>query len=404
MIEQPNDQYEQEADRVAAQGINQIHSPKVDVQIQNTSIANATVQRDELDEAWSSFDSIGNVSLELYNPLEQEGQHPASLEAQQDAEEQATVDSLAPNEQHRSNNTDKPLPSLPKEAQPSPPLPNNAVANIVKLNQAKEKHRHIQDGKKIYSTIKDFYHLVLNGAASHLIDSINSIQGVIGVLEKFGVSIVAAGIQAAAVKTAWKDWTALETARKSFSTEYIWQEDEVLDLYETVSYGERKVERRFWNSLHNFITSIVKISARLITICTGLTTAMVTELVHLGTRTQESIKTILLRAKGVMKEVQGKRGENRKKSAKTIVEKALEGDESALKLLVDLDLLGGLTGKAAVAAGRKNRAMPLSSNENLIPKNPKEMLRLLNNMEKQPKEWGSLDEFKQIVAEKLKSF
>jgi hypothetical protein len=166
-------------------------------------------------------------------------------------------------------------------------------------------------------------------------------------------------------------------------------------LKEASAHGFGKVKRRFYKSVYLVVSSVIKIAAHFVTILSGGTAALASELVAAGATLLEGLQTLYEKAKGFFKWLRNKRGVHRKQSADTIINSALNKDPIALKVLVDLNAYSTI----------RNEKYALKHGHGGVdtPETPDEMYKLLVTFKDEPTKYGSLTEYHDDVMKKLKS-
>jgi len=167
------------------------------------------------------------------------------------------------------------------------------------------------------------------------------------------------------------------------------------NLKEATAHGFGKVKRRFYKAVYLVVSSVVKVVSHLITLLSGGTAAMVSELVAIGATVLEGIKVLYEKGKGFIKWLLNKRGVHRQQSATRILESAYGRDPVALQLLIDLDPMGFI--------GREKRALKYGYGDPPETKTTDDMYKLLMTFRDTPKKWGSEAEYQADLEVKLKS-
>jgi hypothetical protein len=167
------------------------------------------------------------------------------------------------------------------------------------------------------------------------------------------------------------------------------------NLKEASGHGFGKVRRRFYKAVYLVVSSIIKVAAHIITLVSGGTTAMVSEMVALGASVLEGIQTLYEKGKGFIKWLRNKRGAHRKQSADRIIASALSKDATALKILIDLNAYSTI----------RNEKFALKHGHGGVdtPETPDEMYNLLVTFKDDPGKYGTLVEYHDDVMKKLKS-
>lgn len=214
------------------------------------------------------------------------------------------------------------------------------------------------------------------------------IPGILGLVKKI-YDVVTSGYDMYALEKAKDDLEKKQTANPQAMS----QSDSA--LLEATQHGYSKVRRRFWEGIYKLISQVIKVVAHFITILSGGTAAMVSELVAFGATVLEGVVKVFHKVKGFFKWLLNKRGAHRQQSAERIVDSAVQNDKTALQLLVSLDPMGTL--------GREKQALKYGYGSPPQPQNIDEMLEFLRTLRSNPKKFGSIDEFKEFVAVKLKS-
>ncbi|MGI0485216.1 DUF4157 domain-containing protein [Pantanalinema rosaneae CENA516] len=233
---------------------------------------------------------------------------------------------------------------------------------------------------KTVSDLKAKAQAIVNGLLSKVAQSIIS-------------GVVSLGLKIYSAYNTYKEMKALQETKESFAGKANLSKDEN-NVRDAAIHGYGKVRRRFWSSIWGIISTITSSVCNIITLLSGGTATMVTGIITAGLEVINGIKSLVMKGKGFFKWLSGKRGKNRAKSANSIFTAAKNGNAVALKLLVDLDPMG-FTGRAK----RKLKG----AKDIKQPKNIIDMQTLIDNIVAQPALYGTMDDFKAEVAEKLKS-
>jgi len=108
------------------------------------------------------------------------------------------------------------------------------------------------------------------------------------------------------------------------------------------SYAYAKTKRGFWLRVIKAAINAGEIIARMITLISGGTAALVTEATAVAMGLSNGIIKVGQSLKGIYKMIRGKRGKRRLESANWIVDGAIDGDQDLLQLLLDLDVVSGI--------------------------------------------------------------
>jgi len=172
-------------------------------------------------------------------------------------------------------------------------------------------------------------------------------------------------------------------------------------------YSYRKSFRKFWTSaLPSVCYSIIEVLG----VFTGLLTGGLGLILNLAAGIIKSIDVLWRAGKGIWKYLTGQRGVNRQKNAKLFVDRAIDGDDNALTILVKLELFDLIyqTKRKPIWALKKlsvnTEQFPESSPN---PENKRKMQYMLYNLKNSPKEYGyqSIEEFIQDeIVPHLQSF
>jgi hypothetical protein len=214
------------------------------------------------------------------------------------------------------------------------------------------------------------------------------ILGMLGLIKKI-YDVVTAGYDMFALERAKDDMEKKQAANIGPMRE------SDANLLEATQHGYSKVRRRFWEGVYKLISQIIKVVAHLITVLSGGTAAMVSELVAFGATILEGVVKVVHKVKGFFKWLLNKRGAHRQQSGERIVDSALKKELTALQLLVSLDPMGMI--------GRQKQALKYGYGDPPKPANTDEMIEFLNTMRFSPDKYGSIEEYKEFVAAKLKS-
>jgi hypothetical protein len=141
-------------------------------------------------------------------------------------------------------------------------------------------------------------------------------------------------------KQTFYNLTALEYARYGVGARKGKNEAKEGDetLQEALTYGYEKVIRRLYSKLYSIVMGTISILNRIVTLLSGFTIAPINAAIELGQAVLNVITTAYRKFKGMYKLLKGKRGAHRKQSAETILKAALNKDEVALQLMVDLEI------------------------------------------------------------------
>ncbi len=102
------------------------------------------------------------------------------------------------------------------------------------------------------------------------------------------------------------------------------------------AYAFAKTKRGFWINLARAVVSAGQFIARMITFLSGASAAFISEAVNGALALSKSVVRVGQMVKGVYKAIRSKRGKRRLEAANTIVDKAINGDEQMLQLILDL--------------------------------------------------------------------
>jgi len=166
-------------------------------------------------------------------------------------------------------------------------------------------------------------------------------ESILTFLSKWGIfDIIGLGLSIRSFIKAFYDLTALKYARYGVGARG--KKNEVKEGDETLrkalSHGYSKVVRRLYSSLHDIVMGVISIGNRIVALLSGFTVAPINAAIELGQGVLKVITTAYRKFKGMYKLLKGKRGAHRKQSAETILKAALNKDEVALQLMVDLEI------------------------------------------------------------------
>jgi hypothetical protein len=161
-----------------------------------------------------------------------------------------------------------------------------------------------------------------------------------------------------------------------------------MQIQKSAKYAYQKTNRAFWGNIGRFFAALVKYIFRLITILTGGTSALATETAALVIDIAQAVESFGRRLKGLVKSIFGRRGKHRRENAAAVYKHALDGDEIALKLLVELKPFGTMD-------KIKDKLKPGFR----LPTNETEMLAYIQLHDKPAEEKAMITE----VASKMKS-
>jgi len=260
-------------------------------------------------------------------------------------------------------------------------------------DSASEKAQNLADagmtGYSIFSKVKAFFQ-TLKGAKEEAAEGITAAMGPLtSILSVLGILWAINSVYGA-----YKQMKALATAKDSLANKKKLTADEK-KVKQSSEYGYAKVRRRFWGTIYKLVSAIVKTVFHFITLLSGGTAAMVSEAGAMAQNIIDGLRVLYHKAKGFWKWIVGKRGVAREKNANQIVDAAVNRDQTALQLLVDLDSLG--------FAGRQMRALKHGYGDPPKPSNTKEMTQLLETFENSPEKFGTVDDFRKDTAIALKS-
>jgi hypothetical protein len=106
------------------------------------------------------------------------------------------------------------------------------------------------------------------------------------------------------------------------------------------AYGFAKTKRGFWMRVIKAAITVGQILARLITILSGGTAALISEAVGASLSLSQGVIKVGQSLKGIYKMIIGKRGKRRLEGANTIVDLAIDGNQDMLKFLVEGEVFG----------------------------------------------------------------
>ncbi|GEM_PF-1331191 len=101
------------------------------------------------------------------------------------------------------------------------------------------------------------------------------------------------------------------------------------------AYGFAKTKRGFWLRVIKAALTLGQLIARVVTLLTGGTAALISETVAIGTSLSNGIIKVGQSLKGIYKMIVGKRGKRRLESANWMIDAALDGDQEMLQFLLD---------------------------------------------------------------------
>lgn len=107
-------------------------------------------------------------------------------------------------------------------------------------------------------------------------------------------------------------------------------------IFDSVSYGFRKVNRRFILGIANTVIALGKAISTWVTFFTGGTTLVFTSIIDLLTSSAKSVIKGYQAAKAIYKERKGIKGVARAQNAQTIIESAFKNQPEALQLMLKL--------------------------------------------------------------------
>lgn len=146
-----------------------------------------------------------------------------------------------------------------------------------------------------------------------------------------------------AFKTSAKDttsWVANNKKKTSVKSPLLIKNTKQDQVNKVSKYGAAKSFRGFLNKLFNLIMSIGQFIANMIALLSGGTLAAFSGIAKLAIGLVTAAKTAISKVKGFFKWITGTRGKARMANANILVDKALSGNEEALKLILKLDLFG----------------------------------------------------------------
>ena len=120
------------------------------------------------------------------------------------------------------------------------------------------------------------------------------------------------------------------------------RKDALKDKAAIGSYAYAKTKRGFWLRVAKAAINAGEIIARMITLLSGGSAALVSEATAVAMGLSNGIIKVGQSLKGVYKMIMGKRGKRRLESANWIVDGAIDGDKDLAQLLLDLDVVSGI--------------------------------------------------------------
>lgn len=115
------------------------------------------------------------------------------------------------------------------------------------------------------------------------------------------------------------------------------------------AYGFAKTKRGFWLRVIKAAINVGQVLARLITIISGGTAALISEATNTALALSNGIIKVGQSLKGIYKMITGKRGKRRTEGANWIVDAAIDGDQEMLQFMIDGEALS----KAYLEARRR---------------------------------------------------
>lgn len=200
----------------------------------------------------------------------------------------------------------------------------------------------------IINAIKD----AVNANFGVVIEAIGKVKDVLEQIAKYGVPIVSTVFSvvssAYSVYTGWTTYKAFDIASKEAQEILEANEDDTDDLdapllkdkstKKSSKYAAAKTWRAFLSKIFSFATTLGKGLSQIASLFTG----GLTEIGEIGFGLLQAAKTGMDWLKALYKIAKGTKGKNRALHANTIMESADQGNQQALKLLLDLGLTGDI--------------------------------------------------------------
>lgn len=155
------------------------------------------------------------------------------------------------------------------------------------------------------------------------------------------------------------------------------------------AYGYAKTKRGFWLRVIKAAITVGQVIARLVTVLSGGTAALVSEAVATAASLSNGIIKVGQSLKGIYKMIMGKRGKRRVEGANWIVDAALDGDAEMLQFMLD--------GEALSKAFLANRARLYKDEMEYSTDNEK--LAKMKTLSERPKTTDEMQTYLEIAEE-----